>query len=145
MVVRRCSQGHSVYLYLNTSPGLQRSKTYRDGAVHSLTYPSAIYKYFVVVGGSIVKKTSSLKTAEEYYTSECDKKHTDSHGRLLIGKHQMINGVSTSQSDYPTNSNTKDEIKAFYDIRNIKYISSMTKKELLDIIETDKHGTKHIK
>ena len=46
----------------------------------------------------------------------------------------MINKVCTSKEDYPTNSNSKDEIKAFLDIRIIKYNASDTKNELLDIV-----------
>jgi hypothetical protein len=46
----------------------------------------------------------------------------------------MINKVCTSKNDYPTNSNSKDEIKAFLDIRSIKYESSNSKNELLNIV-----------
>ena len=53
---------------------------------------------------------------------------------MIIGGHHIINGVATSQADYPTDSNTKDEIKDFYDKRGISYGSSETKSELLSRI-----------
>ena len=46
----------------------------------------------------------------------------------------MIGKVCTAKEDYPTSSNTKDEIKSFLDIRSIKYESDSTKSELLDIV-----------
>ena len=95
-----------------------------------MTYPNS-YKYFIDVDGEVVKKSNSFKVAEEYYVDECAKKYDNGHGRLVIGKHHLINNVATSQSDYPTSSNTKSEIKSFFDIRNIEYDSNETKEELL--------------
>jgi len=133
MIVRRCSQGHRVRIHRNTSPGATRTKTYADGSTETLTYPSS-YDYFVDVDGTIAKKSNSFKVAEEYYVSECAKKHGDGHGRLIVGSHHIINGVATTQSDYPTDSNTKAEIKDFYDKRGVAYGGSETKAELLSRI-----------
>jgi len=133
MIVRRCSQGHRVRLHRNTTPSATRVKTYPDGTEETLTYPSS-YDYFVDVDGTVAKKSNSFKVAEEYYVSECAKKHGDGHGRLIVGGHHVINGVATSQSDYPTDANTKAEIKDFYDKRGISYGSSETKSELLSRI-----------
>jgi len=145
MILRRCSQGHRVRIYRNTTPGISRTKKYKDGSTEVLTYPSS-YSYFVEVDGNVEKKTNSFKTAEEFYDAECVKKHSDNHGRLVIGKHHLINNVATSQSDYPTDSSTKAEIQAFYDVRNINYSASDTKAELLSRIEVnDFTGTKSIK
>jgi hypothetical protein len=145
MILRRCSQGHRVRIYRNTTPGISRTKKYKDGSTEVLTYPSS-YSYFVEVDGNVEKKTNSFKTAEEFYDAECVKKHSDNHGRLVIGKHHLINNVATSQSDYPTDSNTKAEIQAFYDVRNINYSASDTKAELLSRIEVnDFTGTKSMR
>ena len=148
MIVRRCSQGHRVRIHRNTTPGATRTKTYADGSTETLTYPSS-YTYFVDVDGTVAKKTNSFKVAEEYYVAECAKKHGDGHGRLIVGGHHIINGVATSQSDYPTDSNTKSEIKDFYDKRGISYGSSETKSELLSRIVPQYKGTekvsKHLK
>jgi hypothetical protein len=148
MIVRRCSQGHRVRIHRNTTPGAQRTKTYADGSTETLTYPSA-YDYFVDVDGSIEKKSNSFKVAEEFYVAECAKKHGDGHGRLIVGGHHIINGVATTQSDYPTDSNTKTEIKDFYDKRDISYSSSETKSELLSrivpMMAGDNEVSKHLK
>ena len=143
MIVRRCSQGHRVRLHRNTTPGATRVKTYPDGTKETLAYPSS-YDYFVDVDGTVAKKSNSFKVAEEYYVSECAKKHSDGHGRLIIGGHHLINGVATSQSDYPTMDNTKAEIKDFYDKRGISYDSSETKSELLSRIVPQMSGTQEV-
>ena len=133
MIVRRCSQGLRVRLHRNTTPSATRVKTYPDGSTETLTYPSS-YDYFVDVDGTVAKKSNSFKVAEEYYVSECAKKHGDGHGRLLVGSHHLINGIATTQNEYPSNSDTKAEIKSFYDSRNISYGSSETKSQLLSRI-----------
>ena len=148
MIVRRCRQGHRVRIHRNTTPGATRTKTYADGSTETLTYPSS-YKYFVDIDGEVAKKSNSFKVAEEFYVEECAKKHSDGHGRLIVGGHHLINGVATTQNDYPTNSNTKSEIKDFYDKRGISYGSSETKSELLSRIVPQLNGneevSKHIK
>ena len=148
MIVRRCSQGHRVRVHRNTTPGAKRTKTYPDGSKETLTYPSS-YTYFVDVDGEVAKKSNSFKVAEEFYVAECAKKHGDGHGRLIVGTHHLINGVATSQLDYPTDSNTKSEIKDFYDKRGISYGSSETKSELLlrivPQLSGNKEVSKHIK
>ena len=144
MIVRRSSQGHRVRIHRNTTPGATRTKTYTDGSTETLTYPSA-YTYFVDVDGSVAKRSNSFKTAEEFYVVECAKKHGDGHGRLLVGKHNIVNGVATLQSEYPTSSNTKSQIKDFYDKRGIVYKNSETKNELLSriVINIEASNTKH--
>ena len=134
MIIRRCSQGHRVRLHRNTTPNAVRQKTYADGTVETLTYPSSGYDYFVEVDGTVVKRSDSFANIENYYVDECAKKHGDGHGRVLIGKHHLVNGVATSQEDYPTDANTKAEIKDFYDKRNISYGNTETKAQLLSRI-----------
>ena len=150
MIIRRCSQGHRVRLHRNTTPNAVRTKTYADGTVETLTYPSSRYDYFVEVDGTVIKRSDSFKTIEEYFVSECAKKHEDGHGRVLIGKHHLLNGVATLQSEYPSDSNTKNQIKDFYDKRGISYSSSETKSELLSRIVPMYNGvgieiSKHLK
>ena len=143
MIVRRSSQGYRIRIHKNTTPGATRVKTYPDGTKETLTYPSS-YNYFVDVDGKIVKKSNSFKVIEEFYVDECAKKYDNGHGRLIIGGHHIINGVATSQADYPTDSNTKDEIKDFYDKRGISYGSSETKSELLSRIVPQYKGTEEV-
>ena len=140
MIIRRCSQGHRVRLHRNTTPNAVRTKTYADGTVETLTYPSSGYDYLVEVDGTVVRRSDSFANIENYFVDECEKKHGDGHGRVIIGKHQLVNGVATSQEDYPTDANTKAEIKDFYDKRGISYGSSETKNELLSRIIPLKDG-----
>jgi len=93
MIIRRCSQGHRIRIHRNTTPGATRTKTYADGTKETLAYPSS-YAYFVDVDGEVVKRSNSFDTIEEYYVSECAKKHDDGHGRLIIGKHKLENGIA---------------------------------------------------
>jgi hypothetical protein len=101
----------------------------------------------VDVDGTIVKRSNSFKVVEEFYVAECAKKHGDGHGRLLVGKHQLVNGVATLQSDYPSDSNTKNEVKDFYDKRGISYSGSETKAKLLSRITltSGPYRAKHLK
>ena len=149
MIIRRCSQGHRVRVHRNTTPNAVRTKTYADGTVETLTYPSTRYDYFVEVDGTVVKRSDSFETIEEFYVDECAKKHGGGHGRFLIGKHHIINGVATLQSDYPSDSNTKNEIKDFYDKRSVSYGGSETKAELLSRIvpmyKANTEVSKHLK
>ena len=150
MIIRRCSQGHRVRLHRNTTPNAVRQKTYAAGTVETLTYPSSGYDYFVEVDGTVVRRSDSFANIENYYVSECEKKHEDGHGRVIIGKHQLVNGVATLQSEVPTSDNTKAEIKDFYDKRGISYSNSETKSELLSriTIQSSANGeitSKHIK
>tara|TARA_R100000995_G_scaffold68057_1_gene36713 strand:- start:323 stop:772 length:450 start_codon:yes stop_codon:yes gene_type:complete len=148
MIVRRSSQGYRIRIHRNTTPGATRVKTYPDGTKETLTYPSS-YTYFVDVDGEVVKKSNSFKVIEEFYVDECAKKYDNGHGRLIVGGHHVINGVATSQSDYPTMDNTKSQIQDFYDKRGISYGSSETKSELLSRIVPQMSGdtevSKHLK
>jgi len=143
MIIRKSSQGHRIRLHKNTTPGATRTKTYPNGTVETLTYPSR-YDYFVEVDGEVVKRSDSWDTIEEHYVDECAKLYDNGHGRLLIGKHQVIGGIATLQSEYPDESNTKAEIKAWYDLRSISYDDSETKAELLSRI-VENLNAKHIK
>lgn len=144
MIIRKSSQGHRIRLHRNTTPNAVRTKTYADGTVETLTYPSSRYDYFVEVDGEVVKRSDSFETIEEHYVDECAKVYDNGHGRLTIGTHQLINGIATLQSEYPDESNTKAEIKAWYDMRSITYSDSETKEELLSRI-VENFNAKHIK
>ena len=143
MIIRKSSQGHRIRLHRNTTPNAVRTKTYADGTVETLTYPSR-YDYFVEVDGEVVKRSNSFETIEEHYVDECAKIYDNGHGRLIIGTHQLINCIATLQSEYPDESNTKAEIKAWYDMRSITYSNSETKAELLSRI-VENFNAKHIK
>ena len=143
MIVRRCSQGHRVRVHKNTTPSATRTKTYTDGSTETLTYPSS-YDYFVDVDGTVAKKSDSFKVVEDFFVAECAKKHGDGHGRFIVGGHHIINGVATTQADYPTDANTKAEIQDFYDKRGVTYGLSETKAELLSRIVPQTSGAKEV-
>ena len=71
MLIRRNGK---VRLYLNTSPGATRKDS------ESVEYPKS-KKYFVWSDGEVVKRTDSLRTAEETFSSE-----SGVDGRMKIGK-----------------------------------------------------------
>jgi len=93
MLLRKSSQGHDIKLYINTAPNCTRKKTFSDGTVETLTYPPGGYKYFLMVDGSIVKRSDSWETIEKDYVKECAKKDDKGHGRMIIGKHKLENNV----------------------------------------------------
>ena len=136
MIIRRCSQGHRVRLHRNTTPNAVRTKTYADGTVETLTYPSSGYDYFVEVDGTVVRRSDNFNTIETYFVSKCADKHDDGHGRVLIGKHKLVNGVATLFSEIPTSSNTAAEIKTFLSARGISYKNSDSKTTLLETVDT---------
>ena len=136
MIIRRCSQGHRVRLHRNTTPNAVRQKTYADGTVETLTYPSSGYDYFVEVDGTVVRRSDNFNTIETYFVSKCADKHDDGHGRVLIGKHKLVNGVATLFSEIPTSSNTVAEIKTFLSARGISYKNSDSKTTLLETVDT---------
>ena len=148
MLLRKSSQGHDLKLYRNSAPGAVRTRKYPDGSTESITYPSS-YKYFISLDGNIIKKSNSWNTIEQAYVDECTSQHGGGHGRILVGKHNVINGIVTEQSDYPTDSNTKAEIKDFYDKRGIAYSDSETKVELLSRVVSQYTGatvvSRHLK
>ena len=136
MIIRRCSQGHRVRLHRNTTPNAVRQKTYADGTVETLTYPSSGYDYFEEVDGTVVRRSDNFNTIETYFVSKCADKHDDGHGRVLIGKHKLVNGVATLFSEIPTSSNTVAEIKTFLSARGISYKNSDSKTTLLETVDT---------
>jgi len=148
MLIRKSSQGHYLRLYKNTTPGAVRTKTYSDGTKEALTYPSS-YTYFLVKDGEVIQRSNSWATIEQAYVDQCDDNHGGGHGRIMAGKHHLINGIATDQNEYPSDSNTKAEIKDFYDKRGITYSSSETKSELLSrivpMMAGDNEVSKHLK
>ena len=92
MIIRRSSQGFRITLHKNTTPGATRTKTYPDGTKETLTYPSS-YKFFVEVDGEVIGHSNSFSNAEQLYVDECAKKYDNGHGRMIVGKHKLENGI----------------------------------------------------
>ena len=62
--------------------------------VESLTYPSR-YKYFLVLDGEIIRRSNSWATIEQAYVDECESRHGGGTGRMLVGKHKLVDHVIT--------------------------------------------------
>jgi len=95
MLIRKCSQGHRIRIHKNTTPNAVRVKTDLDGNEETLTYPSSRYDYFVEVDGKVIKRSDSFNTIEEFYVDECEKKHEDGNGRVILGKNKLVDGIIT--------------------------------------------------
>ena len=63
MIIRRCSQGHRIRIYRNTTPSVTRTKKYSDGSTETLTYPSS-YTYFVDVDERVVLEYNSYASGK---------------------------------------------------------------------------------
>ena len=90
MIVRRCAQGHDVVIHKNTKPNMVKKVQMADESVVSITYPNS-KDYFVLVDGTIEKRTNSFQTAEEFYLDECEKKHNQTNGRIDLVQHKLVN------------------------------------------------------
>ena len=94
MIIRRCSQGHHIRLHRNTSKGVTRKKTYKDGAVETLTYPAS-KTYFLVFNGEVIQRSDNWNTIEQAYVDKCDDEHGGGKGRMIVGKHKIVNNIIT--------------------------------------------------
>ena len=92
MLIRKSSQGHDLKLYRNTTPGVTRTKNYPDGTTETLAYPSS-KKYFLVFNGEIIQRSDNWNTIEQAYVDKCKDEHGGGTGRMLIGKHELVNNV----------------------------------------------------
>ena len=95
MLVRRCSRGNDIAVYKNSKPGMKKTIQLANGEMSVLTYPSAAKDYFVAVDGEVVKRSDSFQTCEEFYVDICNSRCGDSHGRIDIVKHKLINNQVT--------------------------------------------------
>ena len=92
MLIRKSSQGHDLKLYRNSTPGATRTKKYPDGTTETLAYPSS-KKYFLVFNNEIIQRSDNWNTIEQAYVDKCQSEHGGGTGRMLIGKHELINNV----------------------------------------------------
>ena len=89
-MIIRCAHDNDVVIHLNNKQGMIKNLKLNDGTLFSLTYPSS-KKYFLRVGEEIIKRSDSFKTIEEEYVKQCNSlKDSDSHGRIDIVKHKII-------------------------------------------------------
>ena len=92
MLISKSSQGYNLQLYINTTPGAVRTRTFKDGTTETLTYPSS-KKYFLVFNKEVIQRSDNCNTIEQAYVDKCDSEHGGGLGRMIIGKHQIVNNV----------------------------------------------------
>ena len=92
MLIRKSSQGHDLKLYRNTTPGATRTKKYPDGTTETLAYPTS-KKYFLTFNVNVIQRSDNWNTIEQAYVDKCKDEHGGGTGRMLIGKHELINNV----------------------------------------------------
>jgi len=92
MLVRRCAQGHKVYIF---KPRTNENATYTFSEDESVSFDAQNKSYIVTSDGAVVKRTDSWITAQSSYDAECKKHHTDTTGKIKVGIHTLINGVAT--------------------------------------------------
>ena len=92
MLVRKCAQGHKVYIF---KPRGSETNTYRFSPEEEVSFDAQGQSYVVTSDGAVVSRTDSFITAQSDYDSECKKHHSDTIGKIKIGKHTLINGVAT--------------------------------------------------
>ena len=92
MLIRKSSKGHDLKLYKNTTPGATRTKKYPNGTTETLTYPSSKI-YFLTFNGDVVQRSDNFNTIEQAYVDKCEAEHGGGTGRMIIGKHELVNHV----------------------------------------------------
>ena len=45
--------------------------------------------------GAVVERSNSWITAQSSYDAECKKHHSDTIGKIKVGKHSLVDGVAT--------------------------------------------------
>ena len=95
MLVRKCAKGHKIYIFKPRSTGpADISVKFSDSETVSFSTQG---RYYIGTNdGSVIKRTDSWLTAQDAYTDECKKEHSDTIGALKVGKHKLVNGVATS-------------------------------------------------
>ena len=94
MIVRRCTKNMDIVIHKNTKPGMTKMVMMADGTMTPLEYPKT-KKYFLWVDGVITQKSDSFETIEDLYVATCKQKECDSHGRINIVKHKLVDNKVT--------------------------------------------------
>ena len=49
--------------------------------------------YEEIINGEVIKRSDSWDTIEQAYVDKCEDEHGGGTGRMLIGKHELVNNV----------------------------------------------------
>jgi len=91
MLVRRCAKGHKVYIF---KPRTKENVTYKFSD-ETISFDAQNKSYIVTSDGAVVKRSNSWITAQSSYDTECKKHHSDTIGKIKVGKHALVDGVAT--------------------------------------------------
>ena len=92
MLVRKCTKGHKIYIF---KPRTKENASYKFKDAETISFDAENKDYVVTSDGAVIKRTNSFITAQSSYEKECKKNHSDTIGKLKVGKHTLINGVAT--------------------------------------------------
>ena len=92
MLIRKCTKGHKVYIF---SPFTDDKVSYKFSDDETVSFDAQNKSYIVTSDGAVVKRSNSWITAQSRYDVECKKEHSDTIGKLMAGKHKLVNGVAT--------------------------------------------------
>ena len=92
MLVRKCAKGNKVYIF---KPRTKENVTYKFSDDETVSFDAQNKSYIVTSDGAVVKRSNSWITAQSSYDDECKKEHSDTIGKLKVGKHTLVDGVAT--------------------------------------------------
>ena len=92
MLIRKCAKGHKVYIF---SPFTDDKVSYKFSDDETVSFDAQNKQYIVTSDGAVVKRSNSWITAQSSYDAECKKHHSDTIGKLKIGKHKLVDSVAT--------------------------------------------------
>ena len=92
MLIRKCRKNHKVYIFKPRTTG-EATLTFKFSDTETVVFNTQGKAFVVVCDGDVVKRTDTWITAQNAYTDECSKKHSNPMGLMMIGKHQLKNGI----------------------------------------------------
>ena len=92
MLVRKCTKGHKIYIF---KPRTKENVSYKFSDDETVSFDAQNKSYIVTSDGAVVKRTNSFITAQSSYDVECKKEHSDTIGKIKVGKHKLVDGVAT--------------------------------------------------
>ena len=94
MLIRKCAKGNKIYIFSPRTVGSAHI-SFKFSEDETVEFNTIGKKYIVTNNGTVLKRTDSWITAQSSYNDECKKHHSDTMGPLMVGKHKLVNGVST--------------------------------------------------
>ena len=87
MLVRKCAQGHKVYIF---KPRGSETNTYRFSPEETVSFDAQGHTYVITSDGAVISRTDSWITAQSAFLKESK----DDIQELKVGKHILENGIA---------------------------------------------------